>query len=62
MSVECDLVTGTYVRLPGLDYRCGIHKDIQQRLMVHLIGQVINGHVVQILLEREIDTDVRTEI
>jgi len=51
MGVECDLITGTYVRLSGLDNGSGIHKDVQQRLVVHLVSQVIYGHVVQILLE-----------
>lgn len=52
MYVEGDLVVGTDVRLAWLDDWRWIEEDVQQGLVVHFVDQIIDAHVVEIVLRK----------
>lgn len=50
VRVERDLVGLTDVRLMGLDHWSGIEEDVEQRLVIRFVGQIVDAPVVQIML------------
>lgn len=53
MYVEGDLVAGIDIRLPWLDDWRGIEEDVQQGLVVHFVDQIIDAHVVELVLRKK---------